>query len=118
MIDEIMMTDVGDDAVMESSVKTKPKRPSMYHVILINDDFTPMDFVVRVLTDLFSKSEEDALAIMLEVHHFGKGIAGTYTKEIAHEKSDEAMNIAKMNKYPLVTVVEAAPSDGDTGDNS
>ena len=112
------MTDVGNDTVVEPAVKTKVKRPSMYNVILINDDFTPMDFVVQVLTDMFNQTHDDALAIMLEVHHNGRGIAGTFTKEIAEEKSNEAMEVAKQNGYPLMTTVEAAPTDGGTDEIS
>ena len=116
-LDGIMMTETDDQSIVEPSVRVKPKRPSLYNVILLNDDFTPMDFVVQILSELFSQSHEDAMATMLEVHHYGRGIAGTYTKEIAVEKSEDTMRVAKMNKYPLITLVEQAPNDGDTDDS-
>ncbi len=107
--DEIMMTDIDDQTIADPSVTTKVKRPSMYNVVLLNDDFTPMDFVTQILTDIFSHSMEDAMAIMLEVHHYGRAVAGTFTKEIATEKSEEAMKLANINEFPLVTTVEEVP---------
>ena len=110
-IDATMMTDTDDQSVVDLAIRVKPKRPSLYNVVLLNDDFTPMNFVVQILSDLFLQSYEDAMATMLEIHHHGRGIAGTYTKEIATEKSEDTMKIAKINKYPLITTVEEVPDD-------
>ena len=115
---ETTMTDTDDQSIVDPVVRVKPKRPSLYQVILLNDDFTPMDFVVQLLNDLFLHTYEESMAIMLEIHHLGRGIAGIYTREIAVEQSEEAMKIAKANKYPLITTVEVAPDDGDSDSNS
>jgi ATP-dependent Clp protease adaptor protein ClpS len=87
---------------------TKIKKPSMYHVVLLNDDFTPMDFVVFILQKIFHKSLQDANLIMLEVHKKGKGIAGTYTYEVAEMKAIETLEAAKREQHPLQAVVERA----------
>lgn len=92
----------------DTQVRTKPKKPSMYNVILLNDDYTPMDFVVAVLIQFFHKGPEEATAIMLDVHKKGKGIAGTYTREVAETKVDEVLLCAKMNEHPLQVVMEKA----------
>lgn len=107
------MTDVDDQVIDETKTKQKAKRPSMYNVILLNDDFTPMDFVTQLLVELFDKSYEAAMSIMLEVHKSGRGIAGTYSKEIANEKSSDANRAASYHGYPLRTIVEEMPSDDD-----
>lgn len=85
----------------------KPQPPSMYHVVLLNDDFTPMGFVVAVLMDIFHKAPEEAKHVMLKVHHEKRGIAGTYTKEIAQEKSERTKQIARASDFPLNCIIEA-----------
>lgn len=82
--------------------------PKMYHVILLNDDYTPMDFVIELLMVVFHKPYEQAQAIMLTVHHKNRGIAGTYTHEIAVEKMNKANEIAIANGFPLQTIIEVA----------
>ncbi len=92
----------------QTLVKPKPKlaEPSFYKVLLLNDDFTPMDFVVLVLTKFFMKNTEDATRIMLQVHHQGSGVAGTYSHEIAETKVYLVNDFARKNKHPLKCVME------------
>jgi len=85
---------------------TKVKRPSMWNVIFYNDEFTTMDFVQFVLRKVFHKSVEDALAFTLAVHEQGKGVAGTYTFEVAEEKQSEVLLRAKIEEHPLRVGVE------------
>jgi ATP-dependent Clp protease adaptor protein ClpS len=81
--------------------EVKAKRPSMWNIVFYNDDFTPMDFVVFALTKIFHRSAEDALALTLAVHTQGKGIAGTYTFEVAEQKQCEVLLMAKIEEHPL-----------------
>ena len=92
----------------DSGLLEKPevKEPSMYKVILLNDDFTPMDFVTHVLQKFFKKTPEEAQKIMLDVHQAGQGIAGVYSYEIAETKVFLTNNLAKQNKYPLKCTME------------
>ena len=93
-----------------SSVKEKEnaklKEPSKYSVILHNDDFTTMEFVVLILTTIFGKSETEANEIMMQVHKEGKGIAGVYSYDIAHSKANKAKKKAHENGFPLKLTVE------------
>lgn len=82
------------------------KRPSMWNIVLYNDDYTPMDFVVFAVTKVFHRSTEDALALTLTVHTQGKGIAGTYTFEVAEQKQCEVLLMAKIEEHPLRIEVE------------
>jgi ATP-dependent Clp protease adaptor protein ClpS len=81
--------------------EVQSKRPSMWNIVFYNDDFTPMDFVIFVLTKVFHRSTEDALALTLAVHTQGKGIAGTYTFEVAEQKQCEVLLMAKVEEHPL-----------------
>ncbi len=96
--------DGGSDVLTEK--KTKLEKPKLYKVILHNDDFTTMDFVVFVLQYIFNRSEPEAITIMLKVHNDGLGIAGVYPFEIANMKSEKAINIAKAREFPLLCTVE------------
>jgi ATP-dependent Clp protease adaptor protein ClpS len=96
----------GLDLLEKDEVKTK--RPSMWNIVFYNDDYTSMDFVVFVLTRVFHKSTEDALALTLAVHTQGKGIAGTYTFEVAVQKQCEVLLMAKVEEHPLRVEVERA----------
>lgn len=87
-------------------LKEKVKRPSLYKVILLNDDFTPMDFVVYVLKSFFNKTDDEAHDIMMQVHKDGAGVAGVYTFEIAEMKSAQVNMVAKDNQHPLKSVIE------------
>jgi ATP-dependent Clp protease adaptor protein ClpS len=80
--------------------------PRMYKVILLNDDFTPMDFVVLVLRRFFSKNEENATQVMLDVHQKGAGVAGVYTLEMAEMKTMQVNQFARMNQHPLKCTLE------------
>lgn len=86
--------------------KTVTKRPSLYRVLLLNDDYTPMEFVVLVLQDVFNKSREDAMRIMLLVHNHGVGECGVYPFEVAETKVTRVMDAARKNQHPLQCVME------------
>ena len=92
------------DVLTES--ETRLEKPKLFKVILHNDDFTTMEFVVFILTHVFLRSEIEAFSIMLKVHNEGIGIAGIYSFEIANMKSEKAMNLAKAHEYPLLCTVE------------
>lgn len=81
--------------------KPKTKKPSMYKVLLLNDDYTPMEFVIMVLENIFNKRQEDATQIMLHVHKNGVGICGSFTYEVAETKCQTVMDMAKKNEHPL-----------------
>ncbi len=81
--------------------KPKPKKPSMYRVLLLNDDYTPMEFVVLVLEHFFNKSREEATRIMLHVHNYGVGVCGVYPLEVAETKVAQVMDLARRNEHPL-----------------
>jgi ATP-dependent Clp protease adaptor protein ClpS len=86
--------------------EVKAKRPSLWNIVFYNDDYTSMDFVVFVLTKVFHRSTEDALALTFTVHTQGKGIAGTYTFEVAEQKQCEVLLMAKIEEHPLRVEVE------------
>lgn len=86
----------------------KTKTPSFYKVLILNDDFTPREYVVHVLQKFFKKSEQEATHLMLQVHHKGQGVAGVFTCEIAETKAYQVNEYSKKHKYPLKCVVEAA----------
>jgi len=88
--------------------KTKPKtkKPSMYRVLMLNDDFTPMEFVVHVLQRFFSKSTEEATQIMLHVHQKGIGVCGIYPYDVAETKVDQVVNFARKHQHPLQCTME------------
>ncbi len=92
----------------KTKTKTETKKPSMWHVVLLNDDFTPMEFVVFLLMKVFRKEQSEAEAITFQIHIEGKGIAGTYTLEVAAEKADEVMKMARHEGHPLQCGVERA----------
>jgi ATP-dependent Clp protease adaptor protein ClpS len=85
----------------------KVEIPKMYKVLLLNDDYTPMDFVVLVLQRFFSKNEEQATSVMLDVHKKGTGVAGIYTLEMAEMKTMQVNQFARMNQHPLKCIWEA-----------
>jgi len=87
-------------------VKVKTKKPSMYKVLLLNDDFTPMEFVVYVLERVFRKDRTEATDIMLKVHQDGVGVAGVYTYEVAETKVDQVMTLARKHEHPLQCTME------------
>ncbi|MEC9281817.1 MAG: ATP-dependent Clp protease adapter ClpS [Bdellovibrionota bacterium] len=90
----------------ERALDTQIKEPSFYKVLIHNDDYTPMDFVVHVLEDFFDRSPEEATKIMLMVHHQGAGVAGIYPKDIALTKSMIVNQYSQENDHPLKTSIE------------
>ncbi len=96
----------GESDVMVAEPETKTKRPPMYKVILLNDDYTPMDFVVMVLEQIFRKTHQEAHQVMLEVHQKGAGTAGVYTRDVAETKADQVVEYARINDYPLACTLE------------
>ncbi|QQF51521.1 ATP-dependent Clp protease adaptor ClpS [Campylobacter fetus] len=91
-----------------SIIKTKIKdfKPNLFKVMLLNDEVTTMDFVVMILIDIFNKSKNEAIELMLKIHQSGRAICGIYTKEIAQTKQMEVLNLAKANGFPLKCVIE------------
>ncbi|WP_444994036.1 ATP-dependent Clp protease adapter ClpS [Aliikangiella sp. IMCC44359] len=92
-------------AVAESTPETK--KPRMYKVVILNDDYTPMDFVVQVLKRFFHKTTEQATKVMLEIHYEGQGTAGIYTGEIAETKVALVNDFSRANDHPLMCTMEA-----------
>lgn len=108
MINEIMpeFPDSEHDGAVLTESETKVEKPKMFKVILHNDDFTTMDFVIFILKHVFLKGDIEAISIMLKVHNEGIGIAGVYPYEIANMKAEKAMNLSKAHEYPLLCTVE------------
>ncbi len=96
----------GFSTISEQQVEIK--EPSMYHVILMNDDFTTMEFVLKTVQKVFQKSPEAAASIMMEVHQKGRGIAGTYVHDIARTKAERVMHLAFKENFPLKCILEEA----------
>jgi ATP-dependent Clp protease adaptor protein ClpS len=86
--------------------RTRTKKPSMYKVLMLNDDYTPMEFVVDVLTNIFQKNREEATEVMLHVHQKGVGICGVYTYEVAETKVTQTVDYARKNQHPLQCTLE------------
>ncbi len=86
---------------VQTRTKPKPKKPSMYRVLLLNDDYTPMEFVVLVLEHFFNKSREEATRIMLHVHNYGVGVCGVFPLEVAETKVAQVMDLARQQQHPL-----------------
>lgn len=95
-----------EESQIAVSDKVIAKKPPLYKVILLNDDYTPMDFVVEILQKYFDKNYEEATEVMLSVHHQGKAICGVYTYEIAETKVKVVTDEAKSRSYPLKCIVE------------
>jgi ATP-dependent Clp protease adaptor protein ClpS len=96
----------GPNTSVITKVKPKTKRPSLYRVLILNDDYTPMEFVVHVLEKFFQKDVEAATEIMLHVHHHGIGECGIFTYEIAETKVTQVMDFARKHQHPLQCVME------------
>jgi ATP-dependent Clp protease adaptor protein ClpS len=94
------------DIQIDEKIKQKLEEPKRWKVVLLNDDSTPMDFVIGVLTEIFKHSQETAKAITLEIHTQGSGIAGVYSFEIAEAKAVEATQLARGNGFPLQIKME------------
>ena len=102
--------DVGNGSDAGIAVRTKPKtkKPAMYQVIMLNDDYTPMEFVILVLERFFSKSSEEATQIMMHVHQKGVGVCGVFTFEVAEMKVQQVMDLARQHQHPLQCTLEKA----------
>lgn len=95
-----------DDGLALEEAKPKLKKPPMYKVVLINDDYTPMEFVVHVLEAFFGMNREKATHIMLNVHTQGKGVCGIYTRDVAETKVAQVNEYSKQNQHPLLCTLE------------
>ncbi len=96
----------GSDTGVIVQTRRKVKRPRMHNVVLHNDDYTTQEFVVQILKSFFHRSDTDARQIMLTVHHKGRGVAGTYSKDIAESKVAQVTDFARSNGAPLKLTVE------------
>jgi ATP-dependent Clp protease adaptor protein ClpS len=93
-------------AAVITRTKPKTKRPNLYRVLLLNDDYTPMEFVVHVLVRFFNKTQDAATQVMLHVHHHGVGECGVYSYEIAETKVTQVMDFARKHQHPLQCIME------------
>ena len=94
------------DSVLLEAQKSRVKPPPMWKVLLLNDDYTPMDFVVVVLQTVFAMSREKATQVMLQVHREGMGVCGTYVREVAAAKVDQVIDLARRHQHPLQCTME------------
>jgi ATP-dependent Clp protease adaptor protein ClpS len=95
-----------DDSGVATKTRTRTKKPSLYRVLLLNDNYTPMEFVVFVLERFFNKTREEATRIMLHVHQNGVGVCGVFTYEVAETKVTQVMDLARRNEHPLQCTME------------
>lgn len=100
-----MATRKQQDAVLEAE-RSKVEPPRLYKVLLLNDDFTPMDFVVQVLQRFFAMDRERATTVMLQVHREGSGVCGVFPRDIAATKVEQVSSFARRNQHPLACVME------------
>lgn len=98
--------DFAHDELVVTESETRLKKPPLYRVLIHNDDFTTMEFVVYVLQTVFQRTEADAMQIMLKVHVEGIGVAGVYTYEIAEMKVEKVMSLAQASEFPLLCTME------------
>ena len=99
-------TDNGTTTGVVVKARPKTRKPAMYKVLMLNDDYTPMEFVVHVLERFFQKTREEATRIMLHVHRRGVGVCGAYTYEVAETKVTQVMDLARQNQHPLQCTIE------------
>ena len=99
---------IDSDSLVEDEIENEVEKPPKYNVFLLNDDYTPMDFVVEVLCRFFNKTPEQATEIMLAIHYKGKALCGTYTADIAETKVDHVNRYSLENEHPLQSVIEKA----------
>ena len=98
--------DDGTGAGLAVKPRIREKKPSLYKVLMLNDDYTPMDFVIHSLERFFKKSREEATNIMLQIHHRGVGVCGVFTYEIAETKVTQVMDFARQHQHPLQCTIE------------
>ncbi|MEL6870594.1 MAG: ATP-dependent Clp protease adapter ClpS [Pseudomonadota bacterium] len=100
-------SDIGDTGAVVEEARPKLKKPPMYRVVLLNDDYTPMEFVVQILEQVFAHDRTLATRIMLEVHTKGKGVCGVYTHDVAETKVAQVSQAAEQQQHPLLCTMEA-----------
>lgn len=100
-----------DGGLLLEDARPKIKRPPLYQVIMLNDDYTPMEFVVHILESFFSMDREKATRIMLQVHQQGRAVCGVYTHDIAETKAAQVIEYAQQNEHPLLCEIEAVEDD-------
>ena len=98
--------EVRHDGLLLAEPEVKTKRPPFFKVVLLNDDYTPMDFVTFILKDVFHRTREESVSIMLEIHHKGAGVCGVYTRDVAETKAELVITMSRRNEYPLQCRVE------------
>ncbi len=101
-------TDDGQGAVVAERKEQKTEPPPMFQVILLNDDYTPMEFVVMVLQEYFNRDLETATQIMLKIHHDGRGVCGVYSKDVAGTRVELVLAAARRGGHPLQCIMESA----------
>ena len=103
---EITPRGTPSDDLMLAEPEVKTKRPPFFKVVLLNDDYTPMDFVVFILKDVFHKNHEEAVTIMMDIHQKGEGVCGVYTRDVAETKAELVITMSRRSEYPLQCRVE------------
>jgi ATP-dependent Clp protease adaptor protein ClpS len=103
-----MSSERSDEGTVVEKQTSRVKPPPLYQVVLLNDDFTPMEFVVGVLQKFFGKGREQATQIMLKVHHDGRGVCGVYPRDVAATKVEQVCSYARQHQHPLQCVMEEA----------
>jgi ATP-dependent Clp protease adaptor protein ClpS len=98
----------GQDAVVAERKAARTKPPQLFQVVMLNDDYTPMEFVVMMLQQYFQRDPDTATLIMLKIHHEGRGICGVYTKDVAATKVELVLTAARRDGHPLQCIMEAA----------
>ena len=106
MSDKRSNNDSDNETGVATRTQAKTKKPSLYRVIILNDDYTPMEFVVLVLEHFFNKSRDEATRIMLHVHNHGVGVCGVFTYEVAETKVAQVLDLARRNEHPLQCTME------------
>jgi ATP-dependent Clp protease adaptor protein ClpS len=96
--------DVEDGIAVKTRIRTQ--KPSMYKVLMLNDDYTPMEFVIQILEQIFLKNQDEATQIMLHVHQKGVGVCGVFTYEVAETKVNQTMDMARKHQHPLQCTIE------------
>ena len=94
------------DAGLAVKTRSKTKKPSMYKVLMLNDDYTPMEFVIYVLERIFNKTQDEATQVMLHVHQKGVGLCGVFTHDVAETKATQVMDLARRSQHPLQCTIE------------
>lgn len=89
------------DTILEEKTKQRLKEPPKYKVVVFNDNYTPVEFVIAMLVAVFKKNQDDAIALTLQIHNDGAAVAGVYSHEIAEQKVNDAVNLARANGHPL-----------------